>query len=158
MRQIDDVTMPSQHDLWALVAARGQGILATIRKDGSPQLSNVLYVPDAADRVLRISTTADRLKARNLSRDPRGAIHVSGHDFWHYAVADCEVTMSATASASGDDAVEELQAVHSAFRGGQDREAFAAEMIRNRRLVLRLHVSRLYGVMVEGVRRPAADP
>lgn len=68
--------------LWQLVASRAQGVLATINKDGSPQLSNVLYVPDAADRLVRISTTADRVKARNLRRDPRAVLHVAGDDFW----------------------------------------------------------------------------
>ena len=46
---------------------------------------------------MRISTTADRLKARNLARDPRAALHVSGQDFWNYAVAVGDVTLPAVA-------------------------------------------------------------
>jgi Pyridoxamine 5'-phosphate oxidase len=63
--------MASEDDLWRLVAAGRQGVLATVARDGRPQLSNVLYLADAARRVLRISTTARRVKARKPS--PRSA-------------------------------------------------------------------------------------
>jgi PPOX class probable F420-dependent enzyme len=61
---------PLDEKLLGLVAGTRQGVLATIAADGRPQLSNVLYVWDAGQRVARISTTADRVKARNLRRDP----------------------------------------------------------------------------------------
>ena len=77
--------MATEDDLWQLVEGERQGVLATVAGNGRPQLSNVLYVPGV--RVVRMSTTADRVKARNLARDPRAALHVAGRDFWHYAVA-----------------------------------------------------------------------
>ena len=43
--------MPTQDELWQLIAASRQGTLATVGKDGAPQLSNVLYVPDRASRL-----------------------------------------------------------------------------------------------------------
>jgi PPOX class probable F420-dependent enzyme len=149
--------MPGQAELWELVMASQQGVLATIRPDGSPQLTNVLYVADPATRVIRVSTTADRAKARNLARDPRGALHVSGEDFWHYAVAEGTVTLSDVAAIPGDDAVEELLEVHSFFYGEIDRATFEEEMITNQRLVVRLQVSHLYGVMVKTGRRPVSE-
>jgi PPOX class probable F420-dependent enzyme len=79
-------------------------VLATIKRDGRPQLSNVLYTPDDDTCIVRISTTADRVKARNLARDPRGTLHVVGEDFWHYAVAEGTVTLSATSTAPADEA------------------------------------------------------
>jgi hypothetical protein len=97
--------------------------------------------------VVRITTTADRLKARNVIRDPRASLHVAGDDVWHYAVADGRVTVSAVATTPGDEAIEELVTVYSAFAGAQDRETFDDEMIRDQRLVVRLHVGRLYGLM-----------
>jgi PPOX class probable F420-dependent enzyme len=145
--------MATQDELWDLVSGGRQGVLATVKADGSPQMSNVLYVADD-DRVVRISTTADRAKARNLARNPRGALQVGGEDFWHYAVAEGEVTLSAVASAAGDAATSELFAVHSRFYGDLDRETFDQEMIGNRRLVVRLHVRHLYGVMSTAGRRP----
>ena len=149
--------MPGQAELWELVMASQQGVLATIRPDGSPQLTNVLYVADPATRVIRVSTTAERAKARNLARDPRGALHVSGEDFWHYAVAEGPVTLSDVAAIPGDDAVEELLEVHSFFYGEIDRATFEEEMITNQRLVVRLQVSHLYGVMVKTGRRPVSE-
>ena len=65
-----------------VIAAHREGVLATISRDGRPQLSNVLYVWDPEERTARISTTADRLKARNLIRDRRGCLYVVGAHFW----------------------------------------------------------------------------
>lgn len=146
--------MASQEDLWQLVMSERQGVLATVARDGRPQLSNVLYEPDPDTRVVRISTTADRLKARNLARDPRAALHVSGQDFWHYAVAEGDVTLSAVASAPGDDACRELLAVHTAFYGEQDADAVYPDLIAAGRLVVRLQVSHLHGVMTTAGPRP----
>ena len=146
--------MATEAELWQLVVSERQGVLATVARDGRPQLSNVLYEPDAESRVVRISTTADRLKARNLARDPRAALHVTGRDFWHYAVAEGDVTLSAVASAPGDDACRELLAIHTAFYGEQDPGAVYPDLIAARRLVVRLQVSHLHGVMTTAGARP----
>jgi len=150
--------LASEDDLWSLVADAAQGVLATVAQDGRPQLSNVLYVADSGPRVVRISTTADRVKARNLARDPRAALYVTGRDFWHYAVAEGITTLSAVAAAPGDEACRELLAVHSACYGDLDPDAFYPEMITHRRLVVRLQVGHLYGVIATGGRRPVQRP
>jgi PPOX class probable F420-dependent enzyme len=147
---------PHQEDLWQLVAGRQQAVLATIKRDGRPQLSNVLYTADADTRVVRISTTADRIKARNLARDPRGALHVAGDDFWHYAVAEGVAALSAVSTVPADEAGRELLAVHSHFYGELDPDVFFAEMVANRRLVIRFRVEHLYGVMTTSGHRPVA--
>ena len=146
--------MAAEEDLWQLVMSERQGVLATVARDGRPQLSNVLYVLDAGTRVVRMSTTADRVKARNLTRDPRAALHVSGQDFWHYAVAEGDVTLSGVASVPGDDACRELLTVHAALYGEQDADAVYPDLIAARRLVVRLQVSHLYGVMTTAGVRP----
>jgi PPOX class probable F420-dependent enzyme len=145
------VTEPRSADekLLSIITGQRQGVLATIAADGRPQLSNVLYVWDGEEHVARVSTTADRAKARNLRRDPRAALHVSGNHFWRYAVADCAVTLSQVASEPGDEAVRELAAVHAVFHGEQDPGDFAASMIAARRLVVRLHVGRVYGIALD---------
>jgi hypothetical protein len=38
--------------------------------------------------LIRISTTDDRAKVRNLRREPRASFPVSSPDFWTYAVAE----------------------------------------------------------------------
>jgi PPOX class probable F420-dependent enzyme len=149
--------MPDENALWSTVAEGREGVLATVNGDGGPQLSNVLYVVDPDAGVIRIPTTADRLKAKNLTRDPRPALHVDGSDFWHFAVANGTVEMSAVVTEPGDDATNELFTVHSAFYGTVPRPAFDLDMIANRRLVLRLQVERLHGVLATGGRRPTAE-
>ena len=150
--------MATEDELWQLVAGERQGVLATVAGDGRPQLSNVLYVADAGGGVVRMPTTAGRVKARNLARDPRAALHVAGRDFWHYAVAEGSATLSAVASASGDEACRELLAVHSALYGELDPDAFYPEMIAAGRLIVRLWVIHLYGVMTTAGRRPLPPP
>jgi PPOX class probable F420-dependent enzyme len=135
--------------LLGLIETSRQGVLATIAADGRPQLSNVLYVWDAAERIARISTTADRAKARNVLRDPRAALHVSGDHFWQYAVADGAVTVSAVAAEPGDEACRELLATHRAFFGDLDESEFYPQMIAARRIIIRLHVGRVYGIAME---------
>ncbi|MGZ4759511.1 MAG: pyridoxamine 5'-phosphate oxidase family protein, partial [Acidimicrobiales bacterium] len=54
----------------AFVREHKQGVLVTLRRDGRPQLSNIIYGVDDTG-VIRISVTAPRAKARNAARDPR---------------------------------------------------------------------------------------
>ena len=46
--------------------------LATLMKDGSPQVSPVWI--DIVDNIILINTAKDRIKQRNVSRDPRVSI------------------------------------------------------------------------------------
>jgi PPOX class probable F420-dependent enzyme len=145
------VTEPLSVDekLLSIITGQRQGVLATIAPDSRPQLSNVLYVWDGEEHIARVSTTADRAKARNLRRDPRAALHVAGTHFWQYAVADCAVTLTKVASEPGDEAVRELAALRAVHFGDQDPDDFAANMIAARRLVVRLHVRRVYGIALD---------
>ncbi len=89
------------------------------------------------------------MKARILGRDPRAALHVPGDHFWAYAVAECDAELSEVASSPGDAACRELLEVHSTFYGELDEDAFFDQMITARRLVVRLRVKRLYGVLLD---------
>lgn len=64
-------------ELYRFLATRELGVLATLKRDGRPQLSNVNHTFDLDTRLLRISVTADRAKARNLARDPRASFHLT---------------------------------------------------------------------------------
>ncbi len=143
---------PGQDELWAMVAGAREGVLATIGRDGLPHLSNVYYITEAAAgdpegaRIIRISTTSVRAKGRNLLRDPRAVLHVPGRDFFNYAVAEGTVTLG-EAKAPGDPALDELYAVDRVFNGEQERPAFDAKMIRDHRMIVRIDVTRLYGLV-----------
>jgi PPOX class probable F420-dependent enzyme len=142
--------MSDDQRLLNLIATNSQGILAAVTRAGYPHLTNVLYVWDGAERTARVSTTADRVKGRILRRDPRAALHVSGSHFWSYAVAECDADVSEVATTPGDETCQELLDVHSAFYGKLvDEPAFFAQMVDARRLVVRLRVRRLYGVVLD---------
>jgi hypothetical protein len=115
-------------------------------------------LPGDGGRTVRISTTADRLKARILARDPRAVLHVSGDNFWAYAVAEGQATLTPAAAEPGDEACRELLEVHAAFYGPQDQDGFFDEMISRRRLVIRLDLDHVYGVIAAGGRRPLPAP
>ena len=142
--------MADEHKLLELIAASREGVLAAVTAGGYPHLTNVLYVWDAEERIARVSTTAHRVKARILRRNPHAALHVPGPHFWSYAVAQGDAETSDVAATPGDDASRELLEVHSSFYGElADEEAFYRQMIEASRLVVRLRVTRVYGVLME---------
>jgi PPOX class probable F420-dependent enzyme len=141
--------LADEQKLLELIGERREGVLAAVTRAGYPHLTNVLYVWDSERATARVSTTADRVKARILRRDPHAALHVPGDHFWAFAVAECDAELSEVASSPGDDACRELVEVHSAFYGELDEEAFFDQMIKARRLVVRLRVKRVYGVLLD---------
>jgi len=56
-------------------------VLATIRKDGRPQLSPVTAGVDDEGRVL-VSTRETAMKAKNLARDPRASLCLLNDGFF----------------------------------------------------------------------------
>lgn len=137
---------PTETQLLALVAASSHGVLATIARDGHPQLSNVTYAYDPQRFLVRVSVTADRVKTRNLARDPRGSLHVTTPDFWSWTVVDGPVELSAVATRPDDDAVEELVELYRSVSGEHpDWDDYRAAMVRDRRQVVRLFASHAYG-------------
>ncbi len=121
--------------------------LATLKRDGRPQLSNVSYTFDPDRDLVRASVTDGRAKVRNLRRDPRASLMVSSPDGWSYVVLEGEVTFSEVAAAPADDAVEELVEVYRLIAGEHDDwDDYRRAMVQDRRLVLRLQVARAYGM------------
>src|SRR3712207_1863686 len=72
----------------AFVATRHAGVLATLKRNGRPQLSNLFYAWDDDSQLARISVTADRAKTRNLQADPRATLHVTSPDFWTWVAVE----------------------------------------------------------------------
>ena len=129
-----------------LLTDRHHGVLVTIKRDGRPQLSNVAFAYDPDAKIIRISVTDDRAKVRNLRRDPRASFYVGTADFQGYLVAEGDVELSPVAAAPDDGTVEELIRLYRAVNGEHpDWADFRAAMVRDRRLVVRLHVNRSYG-------------
>lgn len=136
--------------LLALLAAQHRGVLVTLRGNGRPQLSNIDYTYDAASRIIRASTTDGRAKVRNLRRDPRATFHVSGAGGGSFVAADGTAELSAVAADPGDAAVEELIRLYRDVQGEHpDWADYRAAMVADRRLVVRVHVERVYGYLGE---------
>ena len=132
--------------LLAFVAGQRQGVLATLQQDGRPQLSNINYGWDAEARLVRISVTADRVKARNLARDPRASLHVTSADFWTWAVVEGTAELSPVAADPHDATVDELVELYRSLSGEHpDWAEYRAAMVADRRLVVRLPAGRVYG-------------
>ncbi len=133
----------------ALVAARAtnQSVLTTIRRNGRPQLSNVVHAV-GDDGLVRVSTAADRAKYHNLRRTPWAALKVDGESFWSYAVIEGDVELSAVAERPDDPTVEELVALYRSISGEHpDWEEYRTAMVTERRVVLRLRPTKAYGAL-----------
>ncbi|MFC6022444.1 PPOX class F420-dependent oxidoreductase [Plantactinospora solaniradicis] len=140
---VDDRT---EQALLGIIRDGSLGVLATIKRDGRPQLSNVNYTFDPDRQLIRVSITDGRAKTANLRRDPRASFQVSTADGWAYAVAEGTADLGPTAEDLQDAAVEELIEVYRAVQGEHpDWDDYRRAMVADRRLVLRLPVDRLYG-------------
>ncbi|MCV7092342.1 PPOX class F420-dependent oxidoreductase [Mycobacterium interjectum] len=133
--------------LLAVISGNSLGVLATIKRDGRPQLSNVSYHFDPRELVVRVSITEPRAKTRNLRRDPRASILVDADDGWSYAVAEGTAELTPPAAAPGDDTVEALIALYRNIAGEHpDWDDYRQAMVTDRRVVMTLRISHVYGM------------
>ncbi len=118
-----------------------RGVVATLKHDGRPQLSNVVYAV-ADDGRIKISTTRDRAKTANVRRDPRCSL-LSLDDNFAYVVAEGTAELI-----EGLEAAAELRWVYrnAAGREHPNWQEFDEAMVREGRLVLAIRVERLYPV------------
>jgi PPOX class probable F420-dependent enzyme len=131
----------------AIVAGSRQGVLATVKRDGTPQLSNMLYVWDPNERALLMSTRAHRVKVQHLRNNPRAALHVAGADFFSFAVAEGTAELSEVTTTPGDAAGRALRAAYPTIPDEQV-EALYKQLVKDERLLITLRVTRAYGVVL----------
>jgi PPOX class probable F420-dependent enzyme len=127
-------------------AGQNWGVLAAVKPDGRPHLSNVGYAYDADAQVVRISVTAARAKTRYLRADPRVTLHVASRDFWTWVAVEGTAELTPVAVEPHDDTVEELVTYYRAINGEHDDwDEYRAAMVADRRLVVRFRPERTYG-------------
>ena len=133
--------------LLAVIGGNSLGVLATIKQDGRPQLSNVAYYFDPRNLAIQASITEPRAKTRNLRRDPRASIHVSADDGWSYAVAEGNAILTPPAASLHDDTVEALIALYRNIAGEHpDWDDYRRAMVDDRRVVLTIPIAHVYGM------------
>ena len=137
--------------LLQLAGSRNLAALAALKRDGRPQLSmvNFALAVDGDTATARVSVVDGRAKVANLRRDPRASLLVTAPDGWSYAVLEGDAELSPVAQALDDATVEELVELYRTIRGEDhpDWDDYRRAMVADRRLVLRLHVSRVYGLV-----------
>jgi uncharacterized protein len=138
--------------LLAVIADNSLGVLATLKRDGRPQLSNVSYYFDARSVAIQVSVTEPRAKTRNLRRDPRASLLVTSDDGWSYAVAEGAAELTPPALAVDDDTVEALITLYRNIAGEHpDWDDYRQAMVTDRRVLLTMPIAHVYG-MPPGVR------
>lgn len=130
------MTLNDQVTRW--LHGRHEAVLVTLRADGSPQTSNVMFDLDVG--VARVSVTTDRAKTHNLRRDPRAVLHVLGDSFWQYASIRVQAQLGKITTEPGDDPGKELLDLYQRVSGSDhpDPQEFYEAMVAEQRLVLSL--------------------
>ena len=135
------------NDAIAFAGRHRQSVLVTLRRNGRPQLSNVMHAV-GDDGIVRVSITGDRAKYHNLARTPWAALHVTREDFYAYAVLEGPVTLAAVAADPDDATVDELVALYRSMVGEHDDwDDYRRAMVADQRTVVRLTPDHAYGML-----------
>jgi PPOX class probable F420-dependent enzyme len=122
----------------AVVRAQHRAVLATLKRDGSPQMSPVTAGVDDDGRIL-VSSRETAYKVRNLRRDPRVWLCVFPDEFygrWVQVDGRTEVVSLPAALPLLEDYYRRLSGEH------PDWDDYRAAMERERRVLLRIELER----------------
>ncbi|MEU9834406.1 PPOX class F420-dependent oxidoreductase [Streptosporangium sp. NPDC048047] len=139
----------TEEEVTRILGGQRFGVLATVKRDGRPHLASMVFGWDAEERVIRFSSAEGRIKVTHLRRDPRATLHAQGENVLSYAVAEGEAEVSEASTEPGDATGRELLAMAGGFGDPADETAFLEQMVKDRRVVIRLRVSRLYGTALD---------
>jgi PPOX class probable F420-dependent enzyme len=121
-----------------IVRDQHHAILATMRRDGTPQMSPVAAAVDDAGRVV-VSSRETAIKTKNVRRDPRAWLCVLSDGFfgrWVQVEGNVEVV-------SLPEAMDGLVAYYRATAGEhEDWDDYRAAMQREQRVLIRLDLTR----------------
>jgi PPOX class probable F420-dependent enzyme len=133
-------------DPHALLAESRIGVLATLRADGRPQLSPVTPHYDRDTGTIYVSIVEGRAKTTNLRRDPRAALEVTSAEGWAWATADGTAELIGPGTDPHGPEVEALVGYYRSAAGEHpDWDEYRSVMVADRRVLLALHVERVYG-------------
>ena len=129
----------------SFLADHKQGILLTLKRDGRPQASNIVYGVMGSE--IWISVTDSRAKTKNLQRDARASLHVTAPDFWRFAVVEGDAQLTAVTTSPGDAVGRDLLDLYNQLSDAPhpDEAEFLQAMVDDQRLVIKLTVNYTYG-------------
>ena len=116
-----------------------RGVLATAKKDGRPQLSNIGYLYDT-DGLVKISTTSDRIKVHNIKRNPQVSMVAQGDNWYEYLVIE------GTATVSPEGQLEELRHLYEGIAGKPHPNwpEYDEAMVRDHRVIISITIEKMY--------------
>jgi PPOX class probable F420-dependent enzyme len=127
------------HEARDYLRTHHRGVLATMRRDGTPQMSPVVCAVDDAGRVV-VSSRETAVKTKNVRRDPRAWLCVFPDGFFgdRFVQVEGDVTV-----VSLPEAMEPLVDYYRAVAGEHsDWDDYRAAMERDKRVVIRLELTR----------------
>jgi PPOX class probable F420-dependent enzyme len=120
------------------VRSNHRAVLATLRKDGSPQLTPVAATVDGDERVV-VSSRETAAKVKNLRRDPRAWLTVMNDGFYgDFVQVEGPVTIVALPAAM-DGLVEYYRSIAGEH---PDWDDYRSAMAREQRVLIKLEVTR----------------
>ncbi|MEA5359591.1 PPOX class F420-dependent oxidoreductase [Amycolatopsis sp., V23-08] len=130
------------------ITSHRHGVLATIRRDGRPQLSTITHLYNPETDTITTSITETRAKTKNMRRDPRVTYHVSSEDGWSYVVAEAHAELTAPAATPDDATVEGLVGYYRRAAGEHPNwDEYREAMVTDQRVLLTLHLDKVFGVI-----------
>lgn len=123
------------------IASSHRCVLATIKKDGRPQMSNMSYLLDD-DGKIKMSTRGTNVKVTNVRRDARVSVAIQGDTFGDYLVVEGD------AAILEDNPIPTLRRIYERVRGGPHPNwpEFDAAQVQEQRVVIVVDIQRMYPV------------
>jgi PPOX class probable F420-dependent enzyme len=130
------------------ITAHRHGVLATIRRDGRPQLSTITHLYNPETDTITASITETRAKTKNMRRDPRVTYHVGSEDGWSYVVAEARAELTRPAAAPDDATVEALVDYYGRAAGEHPNwDEYREAMVTDQRVLLTLRLDKVFGLV-----------
>ena len=132
-------------DVNQFVSENHQAVLTTFRSNGSAQMS-IVTVGAYGDGV-GFTTTEDRAKLHNLSRDRRCSLLVSKSDWWGYVVLEGHAQLLRRGVSDSTELRDALRGIYRAASGQEhpDWDEYDQAMIDDRRAAIIVVPEHIYG-------------
>lgn len=134
IQRLDSITNPS---IAKLFEGKNFAFLATLMKDGSPQVTATWVDIDKNNYTILINTAEGRVKHRNISRDPRVAVSIIDSSNPYHMVS---VRGKVIEQIKGKDAEEHIDKMAKKYL---DKEKYPRRRPGEERLILRIKPQRV---------------